>query len=501
MKTKTPIPYCQTGPLFSSGMPDCLKWNRMVLAALAKVALAATHPPVNKQILNLAIKHRLIYANGILQSAEEILVEYRRHPERIGEALELLGQEFSSLEPDFGAQLKAKLHAAALALALSSEPPKSGLLIEETESAALDFLLRLGGAPIQSECPPPEHGRASKSEAARWAAGWTETIAEEAFRMFSTLHEHLSVERTKGAGTLDGIARLDEIPDTFQAPVCDGPVLIYPPSWQDRRIWLVGDLHGEIDTLEQFLEHAGWDGAGFRDDAACLFLGDLGDRGQGTLAVWLRVAELKAAAPSRVHLLRGNHEETIKANMTRADDGTKLQATWNLPTTTNHEAYTMLSMAMECNQENVALLFDAMPDIAILPASTLAVHGCLPPRFHPRDGNTMSAARRKKFLIRSVADLRNPLLGHLFRWTDFRDGRGTELGWQGLRNTADMDDLDHWRETLGDFTMVHGHIHPHEGSHWSGDGKVLGLKTCRILSTHRHVARLDNGTLTPDALP
>jgi hypothetical protein len=83
----------------------------------------------------------------------------------------------------------------------------------------------------------------------------------------------------------------------------------------EGRVIPVGDLHGDIQALENNIRH-------WQDDLRCLdknlklhpdyhlvFLGDLADRGPNGLAVWQKVMRLKEINPQNVRIIRGNHEE------------------------------------------------------------------------------------------------------------------------------------------------------------------------------------------------
>jgi protein phosphatase len=66
---------------------------------------------------------------------------------------------------------------------------------------------------------------------------------------------------------------------------------------------VVGDLHGQVLDLIRILSH-------YRDpiDFTYLFLGDLVDRGQFSLETVILVYLLKVVFPTRVFIIRGNHE-------------------------------------------------------------------------------------------------------------------------------------------------------------------------------------------------
>jgi len=74
---------------------------------------------------------------------------------------------------------------------------------------------------------------------------------------------------------------------------------------QGRNLILVGDLHGDLDTLTAILKKSR-----FLDDLSSMmiFLGDYGDRGRQSVEVYSVILYLKAKFPDRVILMRGNHE-------------------------------------------------------------------------------------------------------------------------------------------------------------------------------------------------
>jgi hypothetical protein len=75
-------------------------------------------------------------------------------------------------------------------------------------------------------------------------------------------------------------------------------------------LWIIGDLHGDLLALEAALAAIGH---GHTDETAnIIFLGDLfDDEGLG-LELLLRVFELILAAPDRVCVVVGNHDEALK---------------------------------------------------------------------------------------------------------------------------------------------------------------------------------------------
>jgi len=72
---------------------------------------------------------------------------------------------------------------------------------------------------------------------------------------------------------------------------------------------VIGDLHGDIESLRLILESSGFvEKLAKHNDAFVVFLGDYGDRGACSAEVYYTVLRLKLAFPKQVVLLRGNHE-------------------------------------------------------------------------------------------------------------------------------------------------------------------------------------------------
>jgi len=72
---------------------------------------------------------------------------------------------------------------------------------------------------------------------------------------------------------------------------------------RDLPLLVLGDLHGETDSLDLILDR-------FREvEKVILFLGDYVDRGKDSLGLLSVLFELQARNPEGVILLRGNHED------------------------------------------------------------------------------------------------------------------------------------------------------------------------------------------------
>lgn len=72
---------------------------------------------------------------------------------------------------------------------------------------------------------------------------------------------------------------------------------------------IVGDVHGDLESLQHILENSGFVKKARSDlDSLLVFLGDYGDRGFYSPEVYYVVLKLKELFPEQVVLMRGNHE-------------------------------------------------------------------------------------------------------------------------------------------------------------------------------------------------
>lgn len=83
----------------------------------------------------------------------------------------------------------------------------------------------------------------------------------------------------------------------------EGRINSYVERSRDTPLLIVGDLHGELDSMDFILKN-------FRSDRNfLLFLGDYVDRGENSLELLSLLLELQLKRPEGVILLRGNHED------------------------------------------------------------------------------------------------------------------------------------------------------------------------------------------------
>ena len=80
-----------------------------------------------------------------------------------------------------------------------------------------------------------------------------------------------------------------------------GLVLVVPQAV--RGVIVVGDIHGDIESLVHILKAEDMEKAD-----RIIFLGDYGDRGEGSVEVYYLLLRLKVSVKEKVIMLRGNHE-------------------------------------------------------------------------------------------------------------------------------------------------------------------------------------------------
>ncbi len=72
---------------------------------------------------------------------------------------------------------------------------------------------------------------------------------------------------------------------------------------------VVGDLHGDLESLIHILKKTDFLGKATRnDDVLLIFLGDYGDRGHYSPEIYYILLKMKQIFPQKIILLRGNHE-------------------------------------------------------------------------------------------------------------------------------------------------------------------------------------------------
>jgi hypothetical protein len=148
------------------------------------------------------------------------------------------------------------------------------------------------------------------------------------------------------------------LPPRFVAPLFDGPIDI------------VGDVHGEIDALNDLLRVLGYDEDGnHRAGRRLVFVGDLIDRGPDSVGVVLKVARLVQAG--RAQCILGNHELNALRETPKEGNG------WFLPKNHDHVQgkFQNSRAASDDHRAQLREFFDALP-LALERPDLRVVHAC-----------------------------------------------------------------------------------------------------------------------------
>lgn len=322
--------------------------------------------------------------------------------------------------------------------------------------------------------PPQEESGCDPSE---WAAKW-KTVGARAWRDFNGLVDSQEKAIAEGHGRLDGVTSLAQLSFPEKLYV-DAGVVVLPQNVTEREVYLIGDLHGDYESLDALLQLTGLENS--RSRPLLVFLGDYGDRGEDSLAVWLRLAQIKGQFPEDVVLLRGNHEDLIKVQSIRESDGKALSQPWYVPAVTYNDTYVALGFALESNFANLSAVFESLPAMALFPDGMLAVHGGPVPRWKEGDGWKLPLEEKDALRIGTLADLRKPRAQFVMRWVDVLDRDDVDLAWTeyggSSRLSAAALDLAEWRDRLGIKRFVHGHTHPQSGFEWACGQDALAVNT------------------------
>lgn len=184
----------------------------------------------------------------------------------------------------------------------------------------------------------------------------------------------------------------------------------------DQPMDIIGDIHGEIQALEQLLHHLGHDGRN-HPSRKLVFIGDLCDRGPNNVAVIERVRAL--VEQGHAYAILGNHE--INLLMDEAKDGSGWYFDERRQPDTPH--YAPFTRATPAQRPAIREFFQNLP-LALQSPSLRIVHAAWDPAAIsaiariPR-GNIVQAMRRWEQDTQAAAhsnDLYQRYLDEKSRW-------------------------------------------------------------------------------------
>lgn len=160
------------------------------------------------------------------------------------------------------------------------------------------------------------------------------------------------VERLKEERRVAGLRNFRVVEGLVELKTGDGMVV-------------VGDIHGDLESLTYILEDSGFpESVGLDKGFILIFLGDYGDRGEYSPEVYHVVLSLKEKFPDNVVMLRGNHEGPPDL----------LAVPHDLP----YHLKRRFSSEWEKTYDALLKLFEWLPHSAVLKPKYLFLHGGIP---------------------------------------------------------------------------------------------------------------------------
>ena len=215
---------------------------------------------------------------------------------------------------------------------------------------------------------------------------------------------------------------------------------------------VIGDLHGDLDSLLYILENSGFVRNLFSSkDNVLIFLGDYGDRGPNSAEIYYIIMKLKLAFPKQVILLRGNHEGPDDLQVSPHDLPLQFQSRFEEDW---KQAYT-----------KVRELFNNLYNAVLVKERFLMVHGGLSPKIESAEDLAHAHMTHPK----------KEFFEHLL-WSDPNDAVNTVLySPRGAGRLFGKSVTEKVLNKLGVKILVRGHEQCENGFKLNHEGKVLTL--------------------------
>jgi protein phosphatase len=220
------------------------------------------------------------------------------------------------------------------------------------------------------------------------------------------------------------------------------------------RVIIVGDLHGDLNSLEKILEDSQFvKRVENREKLFLVFLGDYIDRGQDQLGVLSKTTELLIENPSNIVMLRGNHEGPEDVIASPHDFPRRLMNKMGNSWQTLYNAFRNLA----------GELYTA----AIIPEVAFLAHGGIP----------TNTSRLEKIASAHLDHPEEPTLVEIL-WNDPREGKGITPSFRGVGHYFGEDILQGFLEEHNLKWLIRGHESASNG--YMLHDKVLTLFSCKL---------------------
>ena len=222
----------------------------------------------------------------------------------------------------------------------------------------------------------------------------------------------------------------------------------------DGPVAVLGDIHGDLDGLNQFLKKTGLEERLRNPSQKLVFLGDYIDRGPSQLGVLSRVFRLYLDHPRQVVLIRGNHEGPSDLPCYPNDFRRLLASTYGDDAAVKLDQYQGI--------------FDSMFTAALIPGRAVLLHGGFPSSL---TGPVTLADAHKV----------HPAEPHLkeILWSDPTEEPGVRDSPRGAGKLFGPDVTRRCLAALGVNTLIRGHQSTAEGFSFT-HGCILTLFSCKV---------------------
>jgi len=234
---------------------------------------------------------------------------------------------------------------------------------------------------------------------------------------------------------------------------------------------IVGDLHGDLESLVQILGSSRFiEKARRNGNSILVFLGDYGDRGSYSPEVYYVVLKLKELFPEKVVLMRGNHEGPEDILAYPHDLPAQLCSKFG------EEGLNAYAKLRE--------LFDHLYNAVLVDGRYILLHGGVPSK-----ASTIEDI--------AYAHEKHPRESHLeeILWSDPEEGvKGTCPSPRGAGKVFGEDVTERFLKMLGVKVLIRGHEPSREGFKINHGGRILTLfsrKGPPYYNEHEAYLRLD----------